>query len=883
MKKNQILLIGIIALVTLISTAIFFILPLILNPEIKTIDGDYTLTLTIISSEDEIQTITANEVYAYGDTVEIDFNTIEGYEDKSLVLFIYDDEILSVSVHQFIITFDTNITVVYKESSELVALFLDTNNAVLDYDYLLEGDIPTYKGEYPTKPGMQFVSWIELTLIEPDMIYMASYDVINLTPIDITTSSGILDKSSYIYNDIVTVEPLDEQFTGWKDIYGNIVSFDPIYKFTALVNTQIEAFFDEDILPYPIVELKDVTGIRDGHQSYVGQIYLPENWWIIEYGLLLSDELELLNIDNATILKSHIMHPKTNEFLRSIEMDAYKTVRAYAVLQTNDGYHVFYSANTFYEHERILAVNFIDENTVYTEYVIASQTIESMFVVKYGYAFDGWYVDQDFEVLFDFTESIDHELNLYAKWTAKYIYFTYDIDYGSINIDEGSYLWVDPLHLEIELKPGYQVNEIVASHAVYLFDGKMIQVFGFSDENVYIHIQVEPISHLPIISLNTFGATISNKEDYVEGLFDLYNTDEIVESESMGIRLRGNSTLAFPKLPYRIRFDEKIELFDGGSHRNWVLLADWLDLSRLKNYAAFNLSERLSGLAFTPTAVHVNVYLNGSYLGVYLLSDQVQEDDGRVGVENGIVSSNVTEVPFLVEIDDYAPQEGDLGKDYFTISGRHYAVKYPSYSERGNQGQFDYIRNYIETVNEKIKDDDNWEDYIEVETFIDFYIVQELLGQPEINYKSIFMSKTLTSKLRLGPVWDFDWAVGGPIHFFEESTIFNPTSDPYGHDYWFSEDNWFSYLLDSERFVEMLYDRWEEIQPILDVWFAHLINYRAHIEDDVLTELEFWNRYPNESGLLSFDGQYNYVLGYIYQRRLWMDNAIYERKTELLD
>lgn len=882
MKKNQVLLTGIIALSMLIVAAFFFILPLIFNSPKQTIDGDYTLTLMLISGKEEIQTKTLDEVYQYGDTVEINFNSIEGYEDKDLVLFIYDDEILSVNVYQFIITFDTSITAVYKESDEYVALFLDTNNVILDYDYLLPGDVPTYSKENPIKPGMQFVNWHQpVTAIQEDVIYIATYHVINLTPIEVTSSTGVFNQENYIYNDIVVATPTNEQFTGWKNEYGNIVSFDDTYQFTALVDTHIEAFYDETMMPYPIVELKDVTGIRETHASYVGQIYFPENWLVIEYGLLLSDELTALTVDNATVMKSHVMHPLTNEFLRSIPLDTYKTVRAYAVFQTNDGFHVFYSNNMYYEHERMLTINYIDQENTYPQYVLAGQPIAESFPTKYGYTFSGWHIDEDLAVLFDFTQSIHQNLNLYAKWSEKFIQFSYDIENGSINIDEGTYSWVNPLHFEIDVKLGYQIDTIIIHNALYTRNNHSIQIDTFLDEAVYIQINLVPFSNLPIISIDTNDAPISNKSDYIAGTFDLYNSDEVFTSESMGIRLRGNSTVLFPKLPYRIRFDQKVSLFGGGSHRSWVLLADWLDISRLKNYAALNLSDRLSGLEFTPIAVHVNVYLNGEYLGMYLLSDQVQADEGRVGVEDDIVASNVVEVPFLVEIDEYAPAEGDLGIDYFNIEGRHYAIKYPSADERGNNGQFNYIRTYIETVQSLIKSDGNWEDYIEVNTFLDFYIVQELLGQPEINWKSIYMSKTIDSKLRLGPVWDFDWAVGGPIHFFEESTIFNPTPDPYGYDHWFSDNNWFFYLLDSPRFVELLFERWQEIQPIIDQWHSHLIQYRGNIKNDVLRELEFWDRYTNNSGILSFDGQYDYVLTYIMNKRQWMTTAISQRKTEL--
>ena len=164
-------------------------------------------------------------------------------------------------------------------------------------------------------------------------------------------------------------------------------------------------------------------------------------------------------------------------------------------------------------------------------------------------------------------------------------------------------------------------------------------------------------SELPIIIINTENqAPILNKTDYVTATFEMSNADaNNIAEKAIGIRLRGNFTYILPKKPYRIKFDDKTSLFGRTKNKSWVLLADYYDLSHIKNYSAFALAAKLGGMSFAPLAVHVNLILNGKFQGLYLLSDQVDENKGRTNVKVDDLPEE--EVPFLVEIDVWAPAE----------------------------------------------------------------------------------------------------------------------------------------------------------------------------------------------------------------------------------
>ncbi len=397
--------------------------------------------------------------------------------------------------------------------------------------------------------------------------------------------------------------------------------------------------------------------------------------------------------------------------------------------------------------------------------------------------------------------------------------------------------------------------------------------------DLVVHIEVEPDAfNLPIIMIETEnGAAITSREDYVSCTVTVSNAvDEycIIE-KSAEIRGRGNTTWSYPKKPYRIKFDKKQDMFGFGEYKSWVLLASYQDFSNIKDYAAFHFADSICGenSAFVPRAKHVELYLNGEYKGLFLLTDQIQENSGRVGVEEDFDETAI-EVPFLVEWDAYAQWEGDEGVDWFSIvntdSGvtSYYAISYPEKEDRYTQEQFDYIKNYIITVNTMCHDPnitfERFDEYIDCAAFIDYYLIQEFMGQGEINGKSIRMSKAVGGKLVMGPIWDFDWAATGPVSI----------GSTWGSEGWMSNTNWFAYMLQKNWFHKMVCNRWAEIKDILQSEIAVLRDYKLFIQDAAERNAVLWDFIEDDNPEFDFDGYYDKIIRFFEERHLWIDKQL---------
>ncbi len=394
---------------------------------------------------------------------------------------------------------------------------------------------------------------------------------------------------------------------------------------------------------------------------------------------------------------------------------------------------------------------------------------------------------------------------------------------------------------------------------------------------------------IPQIHLTTDNGQLpTSKEIYLSGSFTMTDSAQYnVPTSACEIRCRGNYTYEFPpKKAYRIRFAEKTSICGLPANRSWTLLADYLDISHIKNFAAYHLASRMDGLDFSPLAQHVNVTFNGQYLGVYLLSDQVNEKDGRLDLDTDLTSLGA-EVPFLIELDDYAHRDGPEGTTYFTYQTDKqtlkFSIKYPDETERVSKAQFNYIRQYVTNALNALfgKNGQNWRDYWDEDSMIDYFTVNQWMANGEIHYKSVFISKDLGGKLEMGPVWDFDWGLGGPNWMDKNSgeTFSSQGPDYRGNPNAWKSNAWFDYLWKNDpQFVYNFTLRWQQTKQYAYDVIAELKLYKPVIAPYIDHEMKVWDRYQTPRYLNhrygTASGQYDVVIELLEDHTLWMDQYI---------
>lgn len=181
------------------------------------------------------------------------------------------------------------------------------------------------------------------------------------------------------------------------------------------------------------------------------------------------------------------------------------------------------------------------------------------------------------------------------------------------------------------------------------------------------------VTNLPLIIINTENCLEpKTKMTYISSQIIIINDNKININQTASIKLRGQSTTTYPKKPYKIKFDKKQEILDlSGKYKKWVLLANYLDKSLIRNLLAFKIS-KIMGLEFTPRCEPVDLIMNGNFKGNYLICDQIEVKKGRVDIEE--ITEDDETVGYLIEIDARAASE----EKYFrTDKGILIEIKYP--------------------------------------------------------------------------------------------------------------------------------------------------------------------------------------------------------------
>ena len=318
--------------------------------------------------------------------------------------------------------------------------------------------------------------------------------------------------------------------------------------------------------------------------------------------------------------------------------------------------------------------------------------------------------------------------------------------------------------------------------------------------------------NVPVVYITTTnGKMVSSKSKYITGTFSMDADNvpgiESIPTTTMQIKGRGHSTWKKDKKPFSIKFDQKISLLGLPSNRDWVMLANYFDPSMSRNYIAFELARNLN-FDFTPTTFPVQVIYNGKYIGMYCIGDKVEVASGRV---NQTKHSAEVDRDYLIEVRGY--ESGyRMGQSAFHAGLlREIAIKNPEPEEITPQ-QYRYIFDYVNAANDAVVNLTNYEDYIDLDSLIDWFIITELTYNCDGAFnRSVFIQKKAGQKLTFQPVWDFDLAIGN---------IANLTPD---YDSWACSQNgftdteltWGSYLIQDEKFRDRLQKRWEEVRVVL--------------------------------------------------------------------
>lgn len=388
---------------------------------------------------------------------------------------------------------------------------------------------------------------------------------------------------------------------------------------------------------------------------------------------------------------------------------------------------------------------------------------------KSGAYFLGWYTESEGGKRYD-GEVIAADTVLYAHYAEDIRHITFNPNGGVL-----SYITAteEAGTVQSDFPVGYKKNMTLSG---FYYDSACTRPYGGEvlEGDTILYAGFVPYfdpaqSVLPEISVDTGRVQIVSKDTYIAATVQITGAGEYnLPEKTASIRGRGNSTWTlFEKKAYRLKFDEKTDLFGMGAAKSWVLLANAADPTMLHNYAMFTLAGALGDSVTSPYRF-VTLRLNGEYMGVYLLCEQVEEGKTRVPIDDG--ASGSTDTGYLIEFggNAYDPDRYGFRLDpvqtgegtFSWRSGFTATVKSPDETVL-TSAQAAYITDYVNRVNRAIVTGDyaTFCRLCDEESFIRAFLVNMVLMNSDMDFSFYFYKKE-GGKLYMGPLWDCDQSCG---------------------------------------------------------------------------------------------------------------------------
>lgn len=384
-------------------------------------------------------------------------------------------------------------------------------------------------------------------------------------------------------------------------------------------------------------------------------------------------------------------------------------------------------------------------------------------------------------------------------------------------------------------------------------------------------------SNIPALFMETESGTLehlkADKDVIEKGEISVVQENGNVEyqGEAKKVSARGNTTFDdVDKKAYSFTLNKSYPLCGMDAGKKWNLLAMYFEYDKIHTKLVYDLVDAL-GMEYGIDCTWVDLYCNGEYQGLYLLSEAVTVGNGRVDIqemEPGREDASATNGGFLIERDIEDRLEED--ENVFLTEQLQYpfVIKEP---KPASVVQTEYIKSYIQKIeNLLVAGDKQYKEYLDLDSFAKQFLIDKVVLEPDAMRMSTFFYKDADSNvLKAGPLWDYDRAFGTALPNYELSI----------GDYPDSMRGWYMELYEEEEFRGKMIEYYRKLLPVFEEMLdTGIDNYAAYISDAVKMDLVKWplEYYPSDvMSYLEYDS-YVICLKFFLTNRLNYLNKVWE-------
>lgn len=281
------------------------------------------------------------------------------------------------------------------------------------------------------------------------------------------------------------------------------------------------------------------------------------------------------------------------------------------------------------------------------------------------------------------------------------------------------------------------------------------------------------------------------EDPFVDGKLSLYSneakpnrlTDKPALTTRITGRLRGNSSLSFAKHQYLVRMvdeenqEKRLDVLGMGKDSEWIINNSYIDKSLIRTYLCLTIAGRV--MWYAPRVRFCELFQKRGetyeYLGLYLIMESIKRGENRVPLSR--YNPYYAETAYLLRRDRYNRRSVvlDTFGSIHNLNGKTtLEVRYPG-RKRVTDKSIAFIEDDISNFERILYSDTpkefaTYRDMIDLRSFVDYFVINEFFGNYDAGNYSVYISKDIRGKLRLGPLWDFDQSLGNnaPYNFITD-------------------------------------------------------------------------------------------------------------------
>jgi len=350
-------------------------------------------------------------------------------------------------------------------------------------------------------------------------------------------------------------------------------------------------------------------------------------------------------------------------------------------------------------------------------------------------------------------------------------------------------------------------NSIVSIGNIEIYDGITCDNFILEEEYTFcvnnranMTITFCQSANVATMYINTATGSmdrVHNDKEYEEpsSMF-LVTKDGITSSidTNSHIKGRGNSTWNQEKKPYLLKLSSNDSLLGMSPSNEWVLLANAFDASNLRNKLIHDFAGQTI-LSWTPQCEFVDLYLNGSYNGLYLLVERIETNAEQLGVDT-------SKGDFVCKV-DLADRWDAMRHPFIGFSGREIELTIPKELTLEEE---EHIHSEVAEMEKSILSAPETDSisHLDLDSWVCRYLIDEVFANGDADLTSSYFYYT-DDTFFAGPIWDYDNTLGNSVRN-ENPRAF--TAKNYRKAPYFDSD-YYSALLKNKAFYKRIQEMYQ--------------------------------------------------------------------------